>query len=341
MDRQIWVNLLKQRWLLHSLFWLVFGFFYSLGYIGKDLSIAYILQNYVAVMLLYAAFIYSCLYIVYGYLVSKGYYLPALVSFVILLFGAGFLNAWLYNTGNPESKGVTAFNFIPFYAFLAAFTIALKMARGLYLSLLHEIRVKENLLSQKEYFLRSQIQPHFLFNTLNNFYGLALDKSEQLPDLMLRLSSMLRHQIYNSDLPHVSLQSEVSYLKDYIELEKIRYAENLSLDFSFPDKGIDNLYIMPAVLIVFLENAFKHGKGISTQLIEIKGHLRVEGDYLDFYLENTFPAKQFMESATYGGLGLANVRKRLELLGTENFELQTEENAGRYIVHLRIKLKSA
>lgn len=338
MNRQTWVSLLKQRWLLHGLFWLVFGFFYSLGYLGKSLSIAYILQNYVAVMLLYAAFIYSCLYIVYSYFVGKGYYLAGLVSFVILLFGAGFLNAWLYNTSNPGID-ITLFNFIPFYTFLAAFTVALKMARGLYLSLLHEIQVKENLLNQKEYFLRSQIQPHFLFNTLNNFYGLALDKSEQLPDLMLRLSNMLRHQIYNSDLPHVSLQSEVDYLKDYIELEKIRYAENLSLDFRFPDNRLDNLYVMPAVLIVFLENAFKHSKGISSQLIEIKGHLRVEGAYLNFYLENTFPAKQFVESRTYGGLGLANVRKRLELLGTENFKLRTEENVGRYIAHLRIKLK--
>ncbi len=340
MNRETLTRFLMKRGWLHMAFWLLFAVFYSLGYVGKGYSTLYILENYVGVLFLYVAYIYSNLYLVYGILIKRRYYGVAFILFAALLFACSYINAWIYNITNPDRPPISAMNMIPFYMFLAVYALALKMARGLYLNLVHEIKVKEDLLNQKEYFLRSQIQPHFLFNTLNNFYGLALDKSGQLPSLMLRLSNILRHQIYNSELAYVSLENEITYLKDYIELEKIRYADNLSLRFSFPVGDLSNLFVTPAVMIVFFENAFKHGKSISSQLVEINGHLRVDGGEVDFYLENTFPQRATSGKNEYGGLGLRNVRKRLELLGTENFNLQTGKESNRFFVRLRMKLKS-
>ena len=174
---------------------------------------------------------------------------------------------------------------------------------------------------------------------MNNFYGLALDKSDELPDLMIRLSNILRHQIYNSESSSISFKTEISYLKDYIELEKIRHADNLSFQFIFPESVPENLYIIPSILIVFFENAFKHSNTISAQLIEIKGYMKVVENELIFFLENNFPQNPKTVFDKYEGLGLKNVKNRLELMGENNYNLQSESKNGKYSVSLIMKLK--
>ncbi|MBK7149984.1 MAG: histidine kinase [Bacteroidetes bacterium] len=339
MNNELLIKLLKKRLLLHVFFWLVFAGAFSLGWAGAGFSWRYILINYLGTLLIYFSYVYATLYLAYGYFIPRKNYLASLLVFIGLLIAATQVSAWLYNISNEQGKVISFQNFLPFYVFLAAFTLALKIARTAYLTLAREIELKEELLNQKEYFLRSQIHPHFLFNTLNNFYGLALEKSDALPGLMIHLSNILRHQIYHSESPYISLEKEINYLKDYIELEKIRHAENLSFQFWFPENIPSDLYVMPSVLIVFFENAFKHSNNISSQLIAISGNLNVENDEMRFNLENTFPDKSFPNHEKQKGLGLNNVKKRLALLGEENHTLSMKKENGKYSVSLTMKLK--
>lgn len=339
MEKEFLLKYLNKRLFLHLLFWSVFSLFFSIGFVRESYSAIFILLNFIGIILLYIFYVYTTLYFIYNYLVKKKHYFLAAFIFIILLLGATTINAWTFNISNSKQQVVSYQNFVPFYLFLAAFTLALKIARQSYLSLQREIDIKEDLLQQKEYFLRSQIHPHFLFNTLNNFYGLALEKSSELPDLMIRLSNILRHQIYHSESSYISLSKEINYLKDYIELEKIRHEENLSFQFLFPAATHDNLFVTPSIFIVFFENAFKHSNDVSSQSIHIQGYLKIEQDQLDFYLENSSPNKLSLEQDENSGFGLQNVKKRLELLGKDNYDLHIENKKHLYSVSLKIKLQ--
>ncbi len=117
-----------------------------------------------------------------------------------------------------------------------------------------ELKLKEAELK----LLKAQIHPHFLFNTLNNLYGLTLEKSDEAPDLVLRLSDILDYILYRCDEKYVPLTEEINMIKNYLEIEKIRYSEKLSLETNFPDKT-SAFKIAPLILLPFIENAFKHG----------------------------------------------------------------------------------
>ncbi|HRG90810.1 MAG TPA: sensor histidine kinase [Chitinophagales bacterium] len=337
-SRQL-ITILQKRVTLHVVFWLVWALALGMGYVGKSYPLTFLLANYVGVMVLYFLWVNTSLYIIYDKLISRHRLLLALLAFVGLLVLFTNANAWLYNVSNSEGKSISFQNFLAMYVFLAAFAMALKAGRAAYLALYHEMQAKEELLRQKEYFLRSQIHPHFLFNTLNNFYGLALEKADTLPGLMLRLSNILRHQIYHSESEYILLEKEIDYLKDYIELEKIRHSDNLRFVFSFPQQVPPALYVPPAVMIVFLENAFKHSSHVAGNLVEITGHIKIENDRLFFYLENTFPQRPPAAGNNPGGIGLKNVVKRLELYGNDTNKLDMGVAGNRYIVKLEMKLK--
>lgn len=340
MEKELILKILRRRLALHLFFWFLFALSFSLGYFGEGYSALYILLNYFAVLAIYATYIYTILYFIYQYLAKeRKQYIAAIALFIVLLLAATNANAYLFNVTNPGSH-MTMLNLLPFYIFLAAYSLSCKIARTAYLELQTEIQLKQELLNQKEYFLRSQIHPHFLFNTLNNFYGLALDKAEELPALMVRLSNILRHQIYNSESSFILLQHEVNYLKDYVELEKIRHGQNLSFNFVFPEDVDEKLFVTPSILIVFLENAFKHSNNISTQLIEITGYLKVVDNKLYFELVNSYPDNTYFKQVEEPGIGLKNVRNRLEIMGSDTYSLSTDKKDGRYKVSLSMNLKN-
>jgi two-component system LytT family sensor kinase len=332
------VHTLRRRVLLHFSFWIIFILSYSLGWNSGGFTWQYFLLNYLGVLIVYALLIYGTLYCVYGFLIFRKQYSFAFLLFITLLLGTSHVSAWFYNITNSEGHSITLLNYLPFYSFLAAFALALKIARSSYLRLAEELAKKQYLLNQKEYFLRSQIHPHFLFNTLNNFYGLALEKSDELPDYMLRLSNILRHQIYHSEHSKIALEKEIRFLKDYVELQKIRHADNLSFRFLFPETVEANVYITPSILIVFFENAFKHSNTISSQLIEIEGYLKVQQDEMIFYLKNSYPEGVQKAVEESQGLGLKNVKNRLSLLGDNSCILHTSKQKGIFTVELTLKL---
>ncbi len=177
--------------------------------------------------------------------------------------------------------------------------------------------------------LKAQISPHFLFNTMNNFYGLAVSHSEKLPELMVRLSDLLRYSLYETQHATVQLAQEVQYLQDYIELEKIRLEDDLDLHFDTDITDASEPRIAPLLLVVFVENAFKHAKKVHNAPIKIRIHLQCHANgYFRFEVHNNcLPDQRSSESDS--GIGLANVRKRLNALYPNEAHnlLITEENA--------------
>lgn len=186
-------------------------------------------------------------------------------------------------------------------------------------------------------FLRSQISPHFIFNVLNNMVSLARKKSDQLEPSLIRLSGLLRYMLYESDETKVKLSRELDYLRSYIELQSLRFGNdvNLQVDLKTPR---EEYFIEPMLLIPFVENAFKHSASyMNKPLIEIKGEV-VKG-VLYFQVNNQYEAGAEANHADrVSGIGLANVKRRLNLLYGAKQQLIIADNSGFYSVSLQITL---
>lgn len=186
-------------------------------------------------------------------------------------------------------------------------------------------------------FLKSQINPHFLFNTLNNLYALSLKKSDKAPELILRLSEMMRYMLYECNHKTVALEREIQYIQNYLELERVRYGDKARIEFDYAGDDPEPYQIAPLLFIPFLENAFKHGLShhLGGGFVEIL--LYIENGQLDFTIQNS---KSDLREERYfkGGIGLKNVQRRLELLYPQHHELTTEDQPDLYSVSLHIDL---
>ena len=186
--------------------------------------------------------------------------------------------------------------------------------------------------------LKGQIHPHFLFNTLNNLYGLALEKSDVLPVSILRLSELLDFLLYRSNKPLVPLADEIKLMSDYIALEELRFEERLRLELDIQANGND-CSIAPFLLFPFVENAFKHGFMQDDQQLFLSISIQTKGERLYLAVTNSFSENE-RGTGQLGGVGLSNVRKRLELLYPGSHELRIENDEQHFIVNLELDLKS-
>lgn len=193
--------------------------------------------------------------------------------------------------------------------------------------------VKEKLEAELK-FLRTQTNPHFLFNTLNNIYALARKKSDDTADVVMKLSKLLRFMLYESKNSSITLAEELRVLKDYIELEKIRYNERLTISFT---ESIDNETqpIAPLILLPFVENAFKHGASETRFNSFIYIHVRLNHGQLIFTIENS--KEEDGEEKITENIGLSNVRRQLELMYPEH-HLDMEISKNVFKVTLTINL---
>ncbi|WP_310556014.1 histidine kinase [Flavobacterium sp.] len=183
-------------------------------------------------------------------------------------------------------------------------------------SVSEKLREKQQLLEKEKLetelnFLKAQINPHFLFNTLNNIYALAIKKSDQTPDVVIKLSKLLRFVLYETKATRIAINKEIQFLNDYIELEKIRYNNRLKIEFNYKIDS-DSATIVPLLLIPFVENAFKHGASETISKGFIKIQLKVENNELFFQVDNTF--EYVSENEIRDGIGLKNLKRQLELM---------------------------
>lgn len=184
-------------------------------------------------------------------------------------------------------------------------------------------------------FLRTQVNPHFLFNVLNSLVALSRKKSDKMEPALIRLSGLMRYLLREDDSSNVLLKEEIAYLKNYIDLQMLRFGDWIRLESHLPDDPAD-VKIEPMLLIPFVENAFKHGTGM-TEEPWIYLSLKVEGQQLNFTVKNKVSAVGVAELES-SGIGLKNVRRRLELLYPDQFELITGTKDDLYEVILKLKL---
>jgi two-component system LytT family sensor kinase len=311
---------------LHTAFWISiwFLFYYFFNYNSSDRT--YVLWfsslllpltmglTYFAVYFLIPRFLYPgkygrfALYTFYTLLVSS-YFI------VLMIYGLMFLYKDFHAALIPPM--VKNFFFILLLVYLVvglvSFTRILnrntkteRQNRELQHKMLStQLQLKE----QELHYLKKQIHPHFLFNTLNTIYGLSIKNSTHTPDTILKLSNLLDYILYQVDKPRVPLAEEIDHIREYLELEKIRFQEGLKLEMD-ADPVEKDIQIAPMLLIPLVENAFKHG-GRRDGSLKIHIEIKARDHQLEFRIRNTVttnPADQ-----TEGGLGLENVQKRLEL----------------------------
>lgn len=196
-------------------------------------------------------------------------------------------------------------------------------------------KLAEEKLAAELRFLKSQVHPHFLFNTLNNLYALTLIQSEKTPDIVLKLSGLLDYMIYKSNDNFVPLKKELEILESYIELEKMRYNERLELTYEIRGET-DSHQIAPLILLPFIENSFKHGASNDRTKPNIKIRLEIQPGNLHLQVFNSVPAEKKVDESVGEGIGLKNVRRRLELIYPGQYNLLVKPGEKRFEVDLKI-----
>lgn len=186
-------------------------------------------------------------------------------------------------------------------------------------------------------FLKTQLHPHFLFNTLNNLYSLTLEKSDRASEVVLKLSELLDYVLYECNADFVPLEKEVKQLENYIELEKLRYGPRLDVSFSKPG-DLTDYTIPPMVLMTLLENSFKHGTSKAIQKSWIKMALKTSDDWLLFEIGNSREKTREGKPEQSGGIGLENLRNRLNLLYGEDYHIHIQEKPNYYQTSLKMKV---
>jgi LytS/YehU family sensor histidine kinase len=186
--------------------------------------------------------------------------------------------------------------------------------------------------------LKAQLNPHFFFNTLNNIYSLVLKKSDEAPAALMKMSEIMRYMLYDSKTEKVPLGKELEYLDDYIELQKLRFADPGYIDYSVSGDLQDH-EIPPMLLLSFVENAFKHGKKrVTNPGIIIR--VSTTATLLNFVVSNYIIDDQAVDNPGHTGIGLKNIRRRLELLYPGSHNLTISARDGRYTVNLDIYIKN-
>lgn len=193
-----------------------------------------------------------------------------------------------------------------------------------------QLKLKE----QELKFLKMQIHPHFLFNTLNTLYGFAIKKSDETPDLILKLSQLLDYILYQINKQSVLLKDELKHVKDYISLEKYRFSDSLKTEVTIQSFD-ETIEIAPMLILPFVENAFKHGSILDDALL-VKLNLEIKDGELNLNISNTYQKKQNKK----GGIGLENIKKRLDFYYNNKYDLAITQNDRIFKVQLKIDLKN-
>ena len=321
--------------LVHIVLWILFSLLLAL-----QLS-----QEYAYWLSLTVAVILTALYVFYSHFLLLTLYLGKNKkrAYFLTLAGIVLTGPVLYIFLHPgkldtldllvEYYTVSLFSMIIPFIFLSWLA---RITENLVLNTIRKEQLEKQAIQTELSYLKSQINPHFLFNTLNNIHTLVYKQAATAPEAVLRLSSLMRYMIYESNAYTVPLSREMAYIQDYINLQQLRYKKAPVVDLQV-DGDSNACFIAPLLFIHFLENAYKHSPA-RLKPGDIKVKLEVRENSLNFSIENPVAASQRSASTLEeaGGIGLPNIKKRLQLLYAGAHTLETESIGDRYSIRLEI-----
>lgn len=323
-------------WLLY--FFLNLNFFYSFGILPFTSAL---LRSVLLTMLFMAIFYFNFLLLIPRFLNRKRMWMYFIIILFLVFAGASarlLIERMFVNENYPELAKYPTHRI----GFAIGVLVVLLLISTAYRLLMDHLKAqdqKREILKEKSEtelkFLKSQVNPHFLFNTLNNLYSLAYSGSEQTASGIMALSQMMRYLLYETGHERVRLESEVNFISNYIELEKLRIEDPSSILIDLEEDHPD-VKVAPMIFIPFVENCFKHSRIIDEPGAWIKIGLWMEGSKIMFYCRNSISGSR-TEKFRAGGVGMENVKKRLNMIYPGTHSLVIRNHQGRVEVELEIE----
>lgn len=297
------------------------------------------LNFYIISRFLWIGLFYFNAHYLFGKYVNKKSYWIYILYQVVCLFIISVLTNMLFSsfvkTTPYDVANFFVYNIFTYFFIMAASTAYVLIIDKITADKLKQQRENENLKTELS-FLRSQVSPHFMFNVLNNMVALARKQSDQLEPSLIKLSSLMRYMLYETDDDKVLLEKEVEYVKSYIDLQQLRFGKNVKINVDIQD--IHGGYeIEPMLLIPFVENAFKHGTGL-IEAAQIDIELSVKNNILYFTVRNKYNGHSEEVKDKTSGIGLNNVKRRLNLLYGSNHSLLINKNDNWFTVSVQLNL---
>jgi LytS/YehU family sensor histidine kinase len=284
--------------------------------------------------------VYLNLRILFPNFLEKGrYFLYGISVLALIAFGAGFytilFDSWIdYIFSGYYFIAYYGFFDISLYFVIYIFvTSLLRLARGWFH--LQEIEKEKTLAELKA--LKSQVNPHFLFNSLNSIYSLARKNAPQVPEKIIQLSDLMRHVIYNSDVEFILLSKEIEMVRNYIELQNLRTSEHEKINLEVVG-DIEEKKVAPLIFLPFVENSFKYGLKSGAENAFVNIELEVSGNKLSFEIENSKGKSLETEHFENKGIGIENVKKRLDLIYPGAYSLNISDDGKTYKILLQIQI---
>lgn len=341
----------KVRVLAHILFWLSYWLYHSLIYGSYEQN--YMLQfksealylpvkmaaTYVTLLVLLPRYFLNRKYIQFGFLLAASLIVTACVQRVLDY-------AIIYRILDPSLLQQSFFSaphilkiIIGIYP-VVALAAFIKLAKYWYVQDRITQELEKDKLEAELKFLKAQIHPHFLFNTLNNLYALTLKRSNQASEVVLKLSDLLNYMLYEGNQRKVALDKDLEVIETYISLEKIRYGDRLDVTYNVSGETADK-EIPPMLILPFIENSFKHGANSQSDQVWISIQIDVHENQFVLEVENSKSVDDSAEETGYGykeGIGLKNVKRRLELLYGDRYTLQLFDEKTMFRIILKLQL---
>lgn len=336
----------RYRILWHVLFWVFWYLFFTITYGGynDNYRIEFVINLYILPVRIAGTYVFIY-YLLPFFLFKKKYFQFSVLALLhALLLGLGIwlvMYSFCYcpdcivHIEYPLFYWPKIFSQIISNYQIPAIAAAIVIFKRWFLEQQQTKHLEKEKLESELKFLKAQIHPHFLFNTLNNLYSLTLKKSDKAPDIVLKLSDLLDYMLYNCNDTEVKLEAEINQLRGYIELEKIRYGKRLSVNFDVQGDPSGKV-IAPLILIPFLENSFKHGASRETKSSFVDVKIDIQDACLFFSISNSFNNEELKNESYAEGIGLKNVQRRLELIYPNKHKLKIERKEGVFSVYLNV-----
>lgn len=331
--------------LIHISFWLIYLALLVLVLKVQPISTAEAFTAAMFSMISHALLVYLHLLILVPIFFDRKSYFPYLVGFILCLLGVSYFRVeimwpitlavlpWMAEVMEPRFSMAMLFNAV----FVWFVSLPLYLIKNSLKKEELEIELKNQQLEAELRFLRAQVNPHFLFNALNNIYSLAFTQSEKTPDMILRLSDMMSYMLYDCKEEKVKLSTEITYLNNYLSLQQLKKEGEYNIQFEV-NESFDDVLVSPMLFIPFFENVFKHGNLDDTQRGWLKSQFtrQTKGE---LYFEISNSIGHLVKAHQKGGVGLQNIKERFRLLYPNRHELKIDQKENLYTVQLKLQIQ--